>query len=187
MKELINKLDRWLQTNRPDYYESLRPPWTNEQFEKIQNLSGTELSESFRTLYGWKGGQSALASESLYDNWRYLQFEEIRINYQSYNELYEMGEFKQKDWWNPKWIPFLENENEVLMCVDLAGSFDGQQGQLITFIADDPARTIEFPSLEEFLTSLLRGYEHTAKAHQLSKPIQIPYPDGYPMMMQKRM
>lgn len=181
MKELINTLDRWLQENRPAYYESLRPAWGNEQFEQIQKLSETELPQSFRILYGWKGGQSALTSESLYHSWRYLQFEEIRIPYQSYNELYEMGEFQQKDWWNPKWIPFLENENGVLMCVDLAGSFEGQQGQLVTFIADDPARTIEFPSLEEFITSLLKGYEDTAKIQQLSKQIQIPYPKGYPI------
>lgn len=181
MKSLLKTLDRWLKNNRPDYYESLRPPWTNEQFEQIQKLAGTQLPDSFRALYGWKGGQSAAVAENLYDNWRYLQFEEIRMNYQSYNELYELGGYQYKDWWNPQWIPFLENDDGVLICADLAGSFDGRQGQLITFIADDPARTIQFPGLEEFLACLLKGCEDAEKTHQLSKPIRIPYPNGYPV------
>lgn len=79
MQELINKLDRWLQANRPAYYNSLRSPWENEKFEQIQNLIGTELPEFFRTLYGCKEGQSALIDESLYDNWRYFQFEKYAL------------------------------------------------------------------------------------------------------------
>lgn len=66
------------------------------------------------------------------------------------------------------------------MCVDLAVSFDDQQGQLINFIVDDSVRTIEFPSLEEFLTSLLKGYEDTGNSSQFHIPIKIPYPSGYP-------
>jgi cell wall assembly regulator SMI1 len=183
MEEIIKKIDRWLQVNRPVYYAALREPWTTQQFEQIQTLSVIELPALFRALYRWKGGQSALVSENLYDNWRYLQFEEIRIHYQSYNELYEMGEYQQEDWWNPKWVPFLENENGVLMCVDLVGRFEGQPGQLVTFIADDPARTIEFPSLEEFLDRLFKAYEDAENAHQLTSPIQISYPNDYPIVI----
>lgn len=181
MKALLKKLDAWLKANRPDYYENLQQPWTDEQFAVIQQLAGTELPKSFRALYGWKGGQSALAAESLYDSWRYLQFEEARIEYKTYNELHEMGEFKVRNWWNPQWVPFLANEGGALMCVDLAGAFDGKPGQLVTFVMEEPSRSIEFPSLEEFLTSLLEGYEEAEKAGTLSKPIQIPYPKGYPI------
>jgi cell wall assembly regulator SMI1 len=184
IKVLLEKLDVWLKSNRPIYYQDLQPPWTDEQFARIQELAGEAAPDSYHALYGWKGGQSALAAENLYEDWRFLQFEEARIEYQTYNELYEMGEFKKQNWWHPKWIPFLLNESGVLMCVDLTGSFGGNPGQLVTFSLEDPARSREFPDLEVFLTCLLQGYEEAAKAHQLSTPIPIPYPPGYPVHAQ---
>jgi cell wall assembly regulator SMI1 len=180
VKELLEKLDAWLKAHRPSYYEFLRPPWGDEQFAQIQKMAGTSLPDSYRALYGWKGGQSALAGESLYEDWRFLQFEEARIEYQTQNELNEMGEFKMRDWWNPRWVPFLVNESDVLMCVDLSGSFRGNAGQLVTFSPEDPARGIEFPDLEVFLTCLLRGYEEAAESKALAAPIPIPHPLGHP-------
>lgn len=184
MTTLLEELDTWLKTNRPDYYARLQPPWSDNQFARIQQLAGTELPASFRALYGWKGGQSALAAENLYDGWRFLQFEELRIEQQTYNELQEMGEFKQANWWNTNWIPFLQNESEALMCLDLAGTFDGKPGQLITFEVRNSARSIEFPDLDAFFTALLSGYQSAAKAGRLSQPIPIPYPQGYPQQKQ---
>jgi cell wall assembly regulator SMI1 len=181
MEESLEKLDGWLKTHRPGYYENLQAPWTEEQFARIQALAGTALPDSYKALYGWKGGQSALADENLYEDWRFLQFEEARIAYQTYNELYEMGEFKMENWWNPKWVPFLENESAILLCVDIAGSFGGESGQLVTFSPESPARTIEFPDLATFITSLQRGYEEAASANTLTTEIRIPYPPGYPV------
>jgi cell wall assembly regulator SMI1 len=182
MLQLVERIDEWLRTYRPSYYEYLQPPLTDAQVSDFESFVGTPLREDLRILYQWKGGQSGISPEPLYDGRTFMQLEEIREAVRANNELLEMGVFEQENWWHPHWVPFLTDGGGNFLCVDLEGAFAGQPGQLLTFWSESPVRNIEYPSLSSFLSNLLEGFAAALEGGTLSGMISIPYPSGYPIL-----
>lgn len=179
--QLIERLDQWLRTERPLYYQYLQPPLSDEQLADFESFVGFSLPASFRELYSWKGGQSGVSPEPLYDGRAFMQLTELREGLRANNELREMKVFDEEMWWRPHWIPFLTDGGGNFLCFDAEGSFGGRAGQLISFRSENPARNIEFPDLNAFLSSLLEGFETAQRRGALDAPIEIPYPAGYPI------
>ena len=182
--QLIERLVQWLRTHRPAYYQSLQPPLDAAQLAELEAFANLTLPAEFRQLYGWKGGQSGGSPEPLYDGRSFMQPAELREGMRANNELREMGVFDEETWWRPGWLPFLTDGGGNFLCLDTEGSFGGQAGQLISFRSENPARDIEYPDLNSFLSSLVEGFEAAQRRGSLAAPIEIPYPAGYPLRRQ---
>jgi cell wall assembly regulator SMI1/predicted DNA-binding WGR domain protein len=66
------------------------------------------------------------------------------------------------EWWNAGWLPFLEEEGNLL-CVDLVGSFGGAPGQILSFRTHDSARKIVHRSLGDWLHTITVLWEGVAE------------------------
>ena len=171
MINLITDLDQAWNESDPDSYASLQTPFSDTQFGELRTLYKKELPEVIRTLYTWKGGQSALTERGLLPEWRLMQHSEIKMEYQSFQELFEMGVFDKQNWWRPEWIPFLVNTEGAVLCLDPIGVFEGEVGQIIFVSGDDPDRTAWFPGLESLLKAAI---------HSLQSSSSLQFPPGFP-------
>jgi cell wall assembly regulator SMI1 len=61
--DLIDRTDRSLRANRPDYYARLRPGVVDARLDEFERRFGVTLPEAFRLLYKWKDGQDATFSQ----------------------------------------------------------------------------------------------------------------------------
>jgi cell wall assembly regulator SMI1 len=172
MTNHLAELDRVWRSAHPESYALLKEPLTTSQFDQLANLMKVAPPDDYRAIFEWKGGQSALAERGLLPEWRLMQFEEIRIEYTSMLELYEMGEFSAPDWWRPEWLPLLTNAEGATICYDSLGALGGRRGQLIQFSSDSADRTIWFPTVDALLASAIAGFE---------SPDEVQFPEGYPI------
>jgi cell wall assembly regulator SMI1 len=172
MKNRLAEIDRVWRSAHPDSYALLKDPMSQAEFDQLSSLMKVTLPDEYRAIFEWKGGQSALAERGLLPEWRLMQYEEIRIEYKSMLELYEMGEFSESDWWRPEWLPLLTNAEGTTICYDSLGSPDGRPGQLIQFSSDSTDRTIWFPGMDALLASAIAGFE---------TPGEVQFPEGYPI------
>jgi cell wall assembly regulator SMI1 len=165
-------LDRVWRSADPDSYASLNAPFTTAQFEELAALTKRAIPDDYRSIFEWKGGQSASAGRGLLPEWRLMQFQEIKMEYGSTVELYDMHEFRNPEWWQPDWLPLLTNEEGTTICLDSLGAFGGRPGQLIHFVSDGPDRTIWFPDMDAMIGAAISGFEDSAA---------LRFPDGYPI------
>ena len=161
MDELLRRLEAWLRENCPDYLAQLLPGLSDAEYSRFTEQLGVSPPDSFRALYQWRNGQSPRSSDSLQHNMQFAGAASILESKEVLDELQEGGEFEDANWWSPAWLPFLSNGGGDHLCVDMAGSFTGGVGQVLTFWHDDNPRTIRYPSLETwlecFISSLERG------------------------------
>lgn len=149
MKELMSRLDSWLKTNRPDFYRQLSPGVSESEIDAFEDSLGFKLPQSFKELYMWKNGQSC--SDAFQYNREFLDLESVRENRDLSNGCLEGGDFDLANWWHPKWIPFLKHCGGDLLCLDMDGTFGGVPGQILYYYHDSSDRTIQFPSLGNWL------------------------------------
>ena len=109
-----------------------------------------------------------------------MQMEEVKYVVEPATELLEMGEFGQQHWWSRQWVPFLRDYDGSFLCLDMAGAFGGQPGQLITYAEDDPRRTIEYPDLAAFLSALVSAFDSGGPGAASSDATPA-FPAGYPI------
>jgi cell wall assembly regulator SMI1 len=159
MSDLIERLDRWLAENRPDYYSGLQPGISEEEVVALEAKLGVALPTGLRNLLKWHNGQAPKNYDSIYHNYSLIDAEEIAGIRESNNELLAAGDFDQPNWWDPQWIPFLGNGGGDNYCVDLAGSFGGTKGQIIVWNHDYEARPVEHVDFEHWLQTLVEALE----------------------------
>jgi cell wall assembly regulator SMI1 len=76
---------------------------------------------------------------------------------QDLSSLLTAGEFEgMVNWWNDRWVPFLEGPSGDYLCVDMAAVFNGRPGQLVDFVHNDRSRAIVAPDLDTWLESYSR-------------------------------
>ena len=159
VESLIERMDRWLAANRPDYYALLQPGATDAEFEAFEARFSLELPPAFRQLYRWRNGQDAMSSAPLQMNRTFLTLGEIT----STKELLDgmIGyDFDDPEWWRRGWVPFLHNGGGSYLCMDAAAEDGGQPGQLVAFWKADEDRPVEHPSLEAWLAELVASMEN---------------------------
>jgi cell wall assembly regulator SMI1 len=159
MKKSLVRLDNWLRTNRPRYYQQLLPGRTAEELQAFEDSLGFGLSQSLKELYQWRNGQPPDCSEAFQYNRMFQRLEDAAESRAILNGLLESGGFDRENWWNRKWVPFLQHYGGDLLCVDMDGSFGGKPGQVLYFYHDSEDRIIEFPSLEKWLGSFVLTLE----------------------------
>ncbi|UOQ51709.1 SMI1/KNR4 family protein [Hymenobacter cellulosivorans] len=179
---LLARLDALLQQRRPAYYATLNPPATAAELAAFEAEFELTLPAELRWWFGWHNGQQGF--ESFVQN-NCLQSlgsaaETMRVNL----ELLEAGDFVP-NWWQPGWVPFLENGGGDHVCVDLAGTFTGHAGQIMEHWHDWEARSVLFPDLTTWLQAVVQVYETAGEGGQEltdehMEEIELEHPANFP-------
>ncbi len=76
MQSLIERVDRWLAANRPDYYARLRTGATDAELDAFEARFSLRLPGSFRAFYRWRDGQESGCTASFQNNRVFMSLEE---------------------------------------------------------------------------------------------------------------
>ncbi|WP_343689184.1 SMI1/KNR4 family protein [Chitinophaga sp.] len=88
------------------------------------------------------------------------------------------SDFELPDIWHETWMPIFSNGSGDFICYDLAGSFDGQPGQLIEYWHADNDRNIIAGDLTSFLGALVDLYTMYDPSDEFVQVEDLP---GYPV------
>jgi len=154
---LIDRIDKWLSTNRADYYATLQAGATPQELDAFEAKFRLSLPPDFRELYQWRNGQSG--SASLENNRMFSSLDEIASTKEMLDGMIGT-DFDDPKWWRQGWVPFLANGGGDHLCVDLTAEDSGTPGQLLEFYHDDETRSVEYPNLEAWLTELADSMEN---------------------------
>jgi cell wall assembly regulator SMI1 len=157
ISNLIDRMDKWLAANRPDYHSELQPGATNEELDAFEAKFNFSLPEDFRELYQWRNGQSG--SASLEHNRMFSSLGEIASTKEMLDGMIGT-DFDSPKWWRRGWVPFLANGGGDHLCVDLSAEDGGTPGQLRAFWHADEDRDVEYPTMAAWLTELVESMEN---------------------------
>jgi cell wall assembly regulator SMI1 len=157
VQSLLTRIERWLATNRPDYFARLQPGITDARLDDFERQFTLKLPAAFRELYRWRNGQAD-------GNYKSLQMNRIFSPLESVADTKELldgmiGSDFDRPEWRRGWVPLLSNGGGSYLCVDVAAEDGGQVGQLVAFWKADEDRDIEYPSVEAWLADLVESME----------------------------
>lgn len=178
MNNLIQKLDKYLSTTRPDYYSELNEPLDDSQLDKLEAYYKIKIPEDLRTLYKWKNGQKQNCYEALVNNSTFVPLNQALYDASELNPMIGT-DFDIENWWNENWIPIFQNGGGDSICYDLKGIFTGDAGQFVEFWHEDNDRNVISPSLEAFLAKIIEFYE-TKYKEEFDEYFQVGDIDDYP-------
>lgn len=156
------------------YLHHLNPPASESALQALEQHYGVRLPSAFKAWYRHHDGQSAL------EDWqpgetRWLPLEEI-ISTQTRWQQFVLEHFGaaagvahgemgvQSALFHPLWLPFMEDSDGSLYCLDFAPTADGDEGQVIFIgLSTDLARydvLYESPDFASWLNDLLTTYQH---------------------------
>lgn len=181
--ELITRLDLWLKSNRPDYCGGLLPGLTDEEWADCESDYGARLPAALKTLYQWRNGQQSRELGGLVREYNWMPIEAVLSLWRDAFDDFDADAFP--NWWNPNWLPIFENGHGDDICLDMAGCFGGQPGQIVVFEHETDTRDILYPSIEAWLEMFVRALEAgewSDEPQSVTSPLNdLPYPDGYPI------
>lgn len=143
-----------------DILDSLRSGADDEAIEEYENEVHRAFPEALRRLWAWRDGSADWAP--FFRGLELCGVESSRSIKSTMDDLEATEVFDRwmpGDWWNPAWIPIMDNHSYDTLCIDLEGCFDGSPGQLVWWCKDDPSRTLVAPSLTVFVDALILGLE----------------------------
>lgn len=137
---------------------------TEEDFTTLERTLGVQIPEQLRSFYQIHNGQQeqiettcflrnlTLSSISeIIENWTFLQEEfdpeDIEVDAQPGVQPFA---------WNAKWIPIASNGGGDYLCIDTDPTEEGTVGQVLYFWHDWGYRSVEAPSLFEFVEIALQ-------------------------------
>src|SRR5262245_51589031 len=151
---LIERMDRWLAANRPDYYALLQPGASDADLDAFEAQFSVKLPAAFRAIYRWRNGQEAMSSAPLQGNRSFCTLDEVASTKDMLDGMIGC-DFDDPRYWRRGWVPFLHNGGGSYLCLDLAAEDGGQSGQLVGFWKRDEDRPVEFPNIEAWLADLV--------------------------------
>jgi cell wall assembly regulator SMI1 len=160
MSGLIERLDKWLAENRPEYYEGLAKGASEKDIATLESKLGVTLPDEFKELLKWRNGQKSDNFDSIYYTFSFMSADDIEGTRRENNELLKAGDFDQPNWWFPEYVPFLVSAGGDNYCIDYAGSFGGTKGQIIVWNHDYEARPIEHVDFHHWLQTIVEALEH---------------------------
>ncbi len=150
MIEIWKKFENWLSENWTEGFSDLNSPANDKDILKLESDLNVKLPNDFIECLKIHNGQGNMAG-GLIDNSEFLSTDAILDNWKVWYDLHNSGDFKgiysepdkgvKNDWWNPKWIPF-SNNNSNHYCLDLDPTSKGNYGQIISMYHDASNREI---------------------------------------------
>ena len=166
----------------PERLGDLAPPATQDAIDDFKKTIGLELPASFDALYRWHDGQPPLSDGFVFDM-ELLSLEGILDAKKGLDEIEAEGAFNKWNrgqWWNPAWVPFLDDRSSRTVVIDTVGSFGGKPGQILTFRNDSPTRTVLFPSFDEWLQAAASILAQGIEPDDEAKALLMMKGSGYP-------
>lgn len=157
--DLLERLDKWVSANRPDYYGKLLGGASPKDLDALEKKFQLQLPSGFRELYQWRNGQDPNYSASLQHNWMFSRLEDLSDSKETLDGMIG-SDFEDPKWWRRGWVPFLSNGGGDHLCLDLTAEDGGAPGQLLIFYHDWEKRAVEYPSLEAWLSELVESMEN---------------------------
>ncbi|MBD2358522.1 SMI1/KNR4 family protein [Tolypothrix sp. FACHB-123] len=171
MKEILNRIDNWLNNNFSEVLDTLNPGATEEEIQELENKIQIELPSSFKDLYKWHNGQKSGTYPGLFYGLEFLSLLEVFANWQVWAELvdedinkdilgqsYSPGKIKEI-YANKKWVPFAFDWGGNHLGIDLDPGKKGTIGQVINFGRDEDIKFVFAEDLESFLTWFITQLE----------------------------
>lgn len=141
------------------------------ELDKIEQLCGQKLPESFRSLYAQFDGESDerpgifigmswMSAVSILQNMKTMQ--EIGKDYDEVDFKiisFPPNEIREEAWVNG-WIPFAQGGGGTHFMIDLSPEKHGRIGQIITWDRDDQASYVVAESLADFFSMVLGHFQN---------------------------
>jgi len=153
MREILQRLDQWLSTHRPDFVAGLAP--------------GVEIPASFgdvpdaaRAWFRWHDGAHGPADGAgLVLGWQPLGWEASCAA----AALAAREPYALQDDWFPGWVPLLRHANGDLLVIDTGAAYE-EPAAVVQCIHGTSTRVVQGPSLEVWLDALVETLEEGAWA-----------------------
>jgi cell wall assembly regulator SMI1 len=151
MKDSLENIDKSLEKNFKDVFESLRSGATDEEIELLKKcFTDQKIPEEIISLYKWHNGQDGSFSLNQNDNRSFLPISEVIDSWEFLNDtLEEIQEPILKSW-----LPILYNGAGDYIMYEIEGH---NKGKLISFWHDDEGRDIEYENLDEWAKEVLNA------------------------------
>lgn len=159
MRELLDRFDAIVAQHRPGYFGELAPGVTPAELSAYEAELGLALPPDVREFYLRHDGQARDHFEGLWYNRTLMDLQAMVECRAGWNELLEMGDFEQPNWWNPLWIPFAENGAGDCYAIDLTGCFGGKPGQIVEVWHDSEDRDVYWPDFRSWLETIVVAHE----------------------------
>ncbi|MBC8160589.1 MAG: SMI1/KNR4 family protein [Roseiflexaceae bacterium] len=156
--DTLRELDNWLKANEPELYQELQEGLSSQEAGAFEQQLTISLPPEFKKLLRWRNGQSSDSYDSLFFNFQLMRSDAIAEAVKVHNQLLASGEYKG-NWWNPGWVPFLDNGGGDHYCIDTAGVGTGEAGQIVWFLHDNAERKVMHHSFGDWLTTLLESFK----------------------------
>lgn len=153
MREILQRLDRWLGTHRPDFVAGLAPG------VEIPAASG-DVSDAVRAWFRWHdGAQTTADGAGLVLGWQLLGWEASCAA----AALAARDPYALQDDWHPGWVPILRHANGDLLVIDTGAAY-AESAAVVQCLHGTSTRVVLGPSLEVWLEALVETLEDGAWA-----------------------
>jgi cell wall assembly regulator SMI1 len=157
-RSVLEKVDRWLAENRPEYHAALRPGAIPGVLTRLEERFEMRLPSAFKLLYEWHDGQEESCFDSFERNRMFMPVADIASTKEMLDEMIGT-DFDDPEWWQTGWIPFLANGGGDYLCVEAHKKDSERYGQIIAFWHADADRKWVFASLDDWLQRLWASME----------------------------
>ena len=157
MKDIIQRIDRWLQANRPNYYKNLEPGLSTQEIIEWEAKIGFVFPEDFKILYQWKNGQIDESREYFMD---FSFFDPIEMVFEQWEDgNVDLVDFNNDETiaWGPSWLRIMSGFDADGYCLDVKGDL-GKPGQIVYFI-HDAENFIIYPDLKTMFNVMATKFE----------------------------
>lgn len=168
MNDLWTTLEAWLAANDPLRLTNFKQPASDTELDMLEQALGLPFPEDFKEFLKIHNGQPG-TGPSLFEQGRLLGTTDILIEWQTWNELLQSGEFDENHsapsaeikagWWRPGWVPFLSNGRGDHLCLDMDPSTSGIRGQVIEVLHDFESRQWLTAGFTEWLEMTIKENE----------------------------
>ncbi len=163
MNQLIQRLERWLRDNAPNYYASLDPGVSSEAISSFEDTHQVRLPDLVRDLWQWRQptphGKRIKVPQLC---WPYGgQQTPFRFCSRIMNDFIEVAaaESELPYFWRPSWVPLIGEQDNFLV-LDPEGVVTGNQGQLIYVENYSETHGVMARNFEEYLRPIVESMEH---------------------------
>src|SRR5262245_49372290 len=153
MKDVWDRIHRWLGANAPEVLESLQPGASDAAIGQVEAALGVTLPEDVKAAYRIHDGQAGSMPPGFLYCWEWLSLERMLSTWKCGKDLLDNGTFSAEvkshptgpirdDWWHPKWVPVTCDGGASHHCLDLAPKRGGVVGQVILWWNDQGASRV---------------------------------------------
>ncbi len=170
MEELLERLDTVLRRQRPEYYATLLPEATPEEFRRLETALGTPVPDDLSALLAWKNGHPrkdlargyVYVGEPIWGKYRLMSVEEIALSCEEMIEMLEGEEWDDPNWWHAGYIPFASDDGGDYLLIDTAAHLAALPGEVMDWAHAAPMRILICGSLRGFIESVVVALENGA-------------------------